>query len=169
MTRTLLLAAAAGALFTTPCAAQVAGNLGGRIGGSVGLPQTAPITGQVGQTVDDARDMTRDTVRDARGAVRDARPSVDAQARADASADARAGRDGADVDAALRAGVMVHGSDGAMLGSIVHVTRDAAGRATAFAVRGADGVVRAVPAAGASVHGDAVVAAWTREEFMARR
>jgi hypothetical protein len=170
MTRTLLFAAASVAvLVSTPCAAQVAGRLGGSVGGSVGLPQTAPLAGQVGQTVRDARAMTRDTVRDTGEAMRDAHASANAQVQADASADARADRRGPEVDAALRAGVMVHSSDGEMLGSIVDVTRNAAGRATAFAVRGADGVVRSVPAGSASVHGDAVVTAWTRDAFMAHR
>jgi hypothetical protein len=172
MTRTFLLAAAAAAaaaLFSTPCAAQIAGSVGGTVGGSVGLPRTAPVTGAVGDTVRGARDMTRDTVRETGDTVRGVRPSADAQVQADGSANARADQNGAGLDAALRTGVMVHSSDGAMLGSVIDVTRDAAGRATAFMVRSADGVVRSVPAGGASVHGDAVVAAWTREEFMARR
>jgi hypothetical protein len=164
--RTLLLTTAAAALaIALPASAQV---LGGTIGAGVGLPQTAPITGQVGSTVRDATDMTRSTVRDT---TREARSAATSAANTSASASVQsdtrvaAERNGADASLNISTGAMVHGSDGNMLGSVVRLTRNSAGRVERFVVRSADGTLRSVPASGASVQGDAVVTAWSSGEF----
>lgn len=151
--------------------AQISGGLGGQVGGSVGagVPQTSPITQGVGSIARDGVNTTRETVREARGLARDARPDVDVNANANVRADARANRDGAAVDAAIQTGAMVHSSDGAMLGSVVNVTRNAAGRATSFVVRSADGVTRRVPAGSVSANGNVLVTGWTESQFNRRR
>lgn len=169
----LIYAAATAALFAAGGAhAQVAGGLTGNVGGSVGvgLPQVAPVSGVVRSTVGDARAVTRETVRDARDVARDAaRTDAGVSVNANTRADARADRDGAAVDAAIRTGVMVHSSDGAMLGTVVDVTRNTVGRATAFTLRTADGAVRSVPAGSVSLDGDVLVTGWTRTQFMQAR
>ena len=171
MTKTLLFtsAAAAAALMATSATAQVAGGLGGQVGGQVGVPQIPPVTGAVGETVRDGRDMTRETVRDGRRATRDVRPQVDADVNASARSDARADGQGAEADLDVSVGGSVRSSDGAELGSVVDVARDAAGRATGFLVRSADGAVRMVPTDGASIEGQAVVTTWTESQFRAQR
>ncbi|QTC90418.1 hypothetical protein [Brevundimonas goettingensis] len=167
--RTLLLTTAAAALaIAVPASAQIVGGstgqVGAQVGVGVGLPQTAPITGQVGTTVRGATDMTRSTVRDARSAASSA---ADASASASVQSDTQvaADRNGADASLNISTGAMVHGSDGNMLGSVVRLTRNSAGRVESFVVRSADGTLRSVPASGASVQGDAVVTAWSSGEF----
>lgn len=162
--RNLLLTTTAAVLaIALPASAQI---LGGTVGANVGvgLPQTAPITGQVGQTVRGAADLTHDTVRETRSTVRDA---GEVSAEASVQSDTRVAADRTDADASLNisTGAMVHGSDGNMLGSVVRLTRNSAGRLESFVVRSADGTLRSVPATGASVHGDAVVTAWSSGEF----
>ena len=174
MKRLLVATAALSALAVAmPASAQVLGGVTGGVQGSVGGQVTTPNVGAaVGQTVDgvrgtvnDGRDMTRDTVRDARDAVNDSRPTAGVDADVDASGSAAADRSGAEADFNVSSGAMVHASDGAMLGNVVRVTRNAAGRAEGFVVRSADGAVRYVPAAGARVEGDVVVSGWSRSEF----
>ncbi|RZJ03560.1 MAG: hypothetical protein EON89_11290 [Brevundimonas sp.] len=163
--------ATAALLIAGGASAQIAGGLGGQVGGSVGvgIPQTAPVTDGLRTTTRDAVGMTRDTVRDARDTAREVRPDASVNANANVRADARASRDGAAVDAAIQTGAMVHSSDGAMLGSVVNVTRNTAGRATAFAVRSADGTVRSVPAGSVSANGNVLVTGWTESQFNHRR
>lgn len=158
---TLLTATAITAvLIAGSASAQV---VGGQVGGQVGatLP-TGAVTGTVGSTVRGAADLTQDTVRQTGDAIQEADPSVDADAQVGVKSDtwvepgaAPSGMTGA--DAALQAGAMVHGSDGGMLGSIIDVTRDTAGRATAFTLQAADGATRTVPAASVEVQGDVLV------------
>ncbi|MGZ9113918.1 MAG: hypothetical protein ACXW3K_04780 [Brevundimonas sp.] len=147
--------------------AQIAGGLGGQVGGSVGVgvPQTGVITQGVGSIARDGVDTSRSTVRETRDAVRGARTNANVNANANVRADARANRDGAAVDAAIQTGAMVHSSDGAMLGSVVDVTRNTAGRATAFVVRSADGARRTVPAGSVSADGNVLVTGWTESQF----
>jgi hypothetical protein len=168
--KTLVSMTAAALLLAGGASAQIAGGIGGQVGGSVGvgLPRTAPLTDSLRSTRQDAARMTRDTARDARETARGARPDASVNAHANARADARANRDGAAVDAAIQTGAMVHSSDGAMLGSVVDVTRNAAGRATAFVVRSADGATRSVPAGSVSLEGDALVTGWTEGQFNQR-
>ena len=178
MTRMTLLipAAAAAALLATTAVAQVpglGGQVGGQVGGSVsgqiGAPRTGPVTDPLGQVVRDGRDLTRETVRDSRRAAREARPDIDAEASASARADARADRRGAEGGLDIVVGGSVRSSDGVDLGSVAGLARNSAGRITSFLVRSADGTVRAVPADGASVQGEAVVTGWTEGEFAAQR
>lgn len=175
MHRTLLTAAAAVlALTALPAAAQVVGGLGGQVTGGLGGQVTTP---PLGSTIDDAAGLTRDTVRDASRLTRDTAqdaqdtlgqtPDVDAEVAAGAEAQAGVESAGAAVDLDIQAGAMVHASDGAMLGHVVDVIRDTAGRAQSLTVRTADGAARTIPAAGASVQGGAVVAAMTEAEFEA--
>jgi hypothetical protein len=162
------------ALTAFPATAQVAGNSGGQVGGQIGGQVTTP---PLGSTIDRTRDLTRETVRDTgritRDTAQDAQdtlghtPDVDAEISADAQADAGVDASSASADLDVEAGAMVHASDGAMLGHVVNITRDAAGRAQSLAVRTADGAVRTVPAAGASVEGRAVVTTMTEAEFEA--
>ena len=151
--------------------AQIAGGLGGQVGGSVGVgvPHTGSITHGVGSIARDGVSTTRETIREARETARDARPTARVNANANARADARANRDGAAVDAAIQTGAMVHSSDGAMLGSVIDVTRNTAGRATAFMVRSADGATRTVPAGSVSADGNVLVTGWTESQFNRRR
>jgi hypothetical protein len=176
MNRTLLTTGAAVlALTALPAAAQVLGNVGGQVTGQVGGQVTTP---PLGSTIDRTQDLTRDTVRDTsritRDTARDAQdtvghtPEVDAEVSADARTDAGVNASSASADLDVEAGVMVHASDGAMLGQVVNVTRDTAGRVQSLAVRTADGAVRYVPAAGASVEGGAVVTTMTEAEFEAQ-
>lgn len=167
--RILLLTTAAAALaIAVPASAQILGSATGQVGANAGagvsLPQTAPITGQVGSTVRDATDMTRSTVRDT---AREARAAANTSASASVQSDTQvaADRNGADASLNISTGAMVHGSDGNMLGSVVRLTRNSAGRLESFVVRSADGTLRSVPASGASVQGDAVVTAWSSGEF----
>ncbi|CAN5418863.1 hypothetical protein BH09PSE1_BH09PSE1_17510 [soil metagenome] len=169
--RNLLLATAAVAVTAValPASAQI---LGGQVGVNVGAGVTAPrpgaivgpVVGQVGQTVRGTAGVARDTVRDTRDVVA-SRPDVDVDASVQTDASASADREGADAGLNVRTGAMVHASDGNMLGSVVRLTRDSAGRVENLVVRSADGTLRAVPATGASVQGDAVVTAWTSGEF----
>ena len=153
----MMISIATGAMMAAGAAsAQVVGGVTGQVGATV---QTPPVTGTVQSTVRDARDMTRDTVRNARDVVQDARPEAEVRANAGVQADASADGDTTGLDAALKAGAMVHASDGAMLGTVVDVTRNTAGRPTAFTMRTADGAVRTMPTAGASAQGGAVVVA----------
>lgn len=176
MNRTLLITGAAVlALTALPAAAQVLGNVGGQVTGQVGGQVTTP---PLGSTIDRTQDLTRDTVRDTsritRDTARDAQdtvghtPEVDAEVSADARTDAGVNASSASADLDVEAGVMVHASDGAMLGQVVNVTRDTAGRVQSLAVRTAEGAVRYVPAAGASVEGGAVVTTMTEAEFEAQ-
>lgn len=168
--KTLVYAAtlSAAMLVAGTASAQIAGGLTGQVGGNVGVsvPRPGPIVGGVGSTVRDAGRMTRDTARDARDIAVDARPNV--SVNANARADARSDRDGASVDAAIQTGAMVHSSDGAMLGSVIDVTRNAVGRATSFVVRTADGATRTIPAGSVSADGDAIVTVWTESQFNAQ-
>lgn len=163
--------AAAALLIAGGASAQIVGGVGGQVGGSVGvgIPQTAPITQGVGSVARDGVRTTRDTVRDTRDTVRNVRPDASVNANANVRADARANRDGAAVDTAIQTGAMVHSSDGAMLGSVVDVTRNSAGRATAFVVRSADGATRSVPAGSVSANGNVLVTGWTESQFNRRR
>jgi len=54
-----------------------------------------------------------------------------------------------------------------ILGQVVRARRDTAGRVQGFVVRSADGALKAVPATGASVQGDALVTGWSEAEFEA--
>lgn len=175
MRKTLLTTAAAVlTLAAFPASAQVVGGLGGQVTGGLGGQVSTP---PLGSTIDDAAGLTRDTVRDTdrltRDTAQDARdtlnhaPGVDAEAAASAEAQAGVDSSGAAADLDIQAGAMVHASDGAMLGHVAGVTRDTAGRVQSLAVRTADGAVRAIPAAGASVEGGAVIAAMTEAEFEA--
>jgi hypothetical protein len=166
-----MTAVAAATLLAGAASAQIAGGLTGQVGGSanVGVPAVGQVTQGLGSTVRDGGRMARETARETRGMVRDARPDTRISANANARADARAGRDGAAVDAAIQSGVMVHSSDGQMLGSVVEVTRNSAGRATSFMVRSADGAVRRVPAGSVSLDGQVLVSGWTQEQFNRRR
>ena len=175
MHRTLLTTGAAVlALTAFPAAAQVAGDIGGQVIGQVGGQVATP---PLGSTIDRTQDLTSDTVRDTgritRDTAQDAQdtlghtPDVDAEVSADARADACVNASSATADLDIEAGAMVHASDGAMLGHVLNVTRDTAGRAQSLAVRTADGAVRTVPAAGASVEGSAVVTTMTEAEFEA--
>ena len=163
--------ATAALLLAGSASAQIAGGLGGQVGGSVGvgIPRTEPVARGVGATARDAGRLTRDTVRDGRDFAREARPDVNVNAEANVRADARAGRDGASTDAAIRTGAMVHSSDGAMLGSVVDVTRNTTGRVTAFVIRTADGATRSLPAGSVSANGDVLVTGWTERQFNRRR
>lgn len=167
-------AASAALLIAGAASAQVAGGLTGQVGGSVGVQtpsvgQTVRGVGQVTrETVRDTRDVARDTVRDARDAARDARPDVEVNANANARADVRANRDGAATDTAIQTGVMVHSSDGVMLGTVADVVRNAQGRATSFVLRTADGATRTVPAGNVSLEGEALVTTWTDAQFKAQ-
>lgn len=170
MTRLAILAGVAAVALAGPAAAQVGGltgQVGGNVGGSVGL-QTPPVGSTLDrsrdltqETIDRTRDAARETARDARDAAEDASPS--AQAQADGSISAGPGGASADLD--VQAGAMVHGSDGAMLGTVTTVVRDSAGRTQSLVVRTADGASKTVPAAGASVQGGAVVTGWTQSQF----
>lgn len=164
--RNLLLTTAAAVLaIALPASAQVlGGGVGAQVGAQVGLPRTAPITDQVGSTVSGVGDLTRGTVRDARAAASSA-ANASASASVQSDAGVSADRNGADASLNISTGAMVHGSDGNMLGSVVRLTRNSAGRVESFVVRSADGTLRAVPATGASVQGDAVVTTWTSSEF----
>lgn len=166
-----MTALAAAALLAGGASAQVAGGLTGQVGGSanVGVPPVGQVARGLGSTVRDGGRLARETARDTRDMVRDARPDTTVSANANARADARAGRDGAAVDAAIQTGAMVHSSDGQMLGSVVDVTRNSAGRATAFVVRSADGTVRSVPAGSVSLDGQVLVTGWTQQQFNRRR
>lgn len=167
MKRLIVTTAALSALaMAAPASAQVlggvTGGVQGGVGGQVGVPNVGPA---VGSTVNGASDMTRETMRDAREAARDSRPTADVGADVSASGSASADRSGAVADFDVSSGAMVHASDGAMVGNVARVTRNAAGRAEGFVVRSADGAVRYVPAAGARVEGDAVVTGWSQSEF----
>ena len=161
MSRLLIPAIGALALaaFGVPASAQVlGGSVTGGVSGNVGV-QTPPLgqaTGVAQDAVRGAGQMTRDTVGDARGAVQNRTPSaqVDTGVQGHMSADsAQAGAEGQ-----VSVGAMVHGSDGRMLGEVVDVARDSAGRVEGYVVRTADGARRTLPAASASVQGGAVVA-----------
>ena len=174
--RKILLTTAAAALAMTalPATAQVVGGLGGQVTGQVGGQVTTP---PLGSTLDDAADLTRDTVRDGSRITRDTAqdaqdtlgrtPDVEADAAVDAQGEAGVDSSGAATDLDIRSGAMVHASDGGMLGHVTDVTRDTAGRVQSLTVRTADGAMRTVPAAGASVEGGAVVTAMTEAEFEA--
>ena len=152
-----MLSIAAGAMLVAGAAsAQVVGGVTGQVGATVQVP---PVAGTVGSVVRDTGQMTRETVRDTGDVVRDARPDVDAQVRADVRTSADADADSAEVNTGLQAGAMVHASDGAMLGTVTEVTRNTAGRATAFTLRTADGALRTLPTAGAMIQGGAVIVA----------
>lgn len=161
-------AASAALLAASAASAQVAGGLTGQVGGSVGVqtPPAGQVTQGVGQTVRDGARMTRDTVRETRDAVRGTQPQVGVNA--DARAEVRADRDDAATDTAIQTGVMVHSADGAMLGTIGDVVRNAQGRATSFVLRTADGATRTVPAGSVSLSGEALVTNWTEAQFKAQ-
>jgi hypothetical protein len=161
----LTTVAAAAMAIALPSSAQVLGgavgaNVGANVG--VGLPQTAPLTGQVGQTVRGAVGVTRETLHDARSTANGV-GGASASVRSDTRVSTN--RSQSDAGANISTGAMVHGSDGNMLGSVVRLTRNSAGRLESFVVRSADGTLRSVPATGASVQGDAVVTAWSSGEF----
>jgi len=157
MKTSMMISIAAGAMLVAGAAsAQVAGGLTGQVGATVQAPS---VVGTVGSTVRDTGQMTRDTVRDTGAAVRDVQPNVDARVSADVQTSADADPNSAAVNAGLQAGAMVHASDGSMLGTVTQVARDTAGRATAFTVRTADGAMRTLPTAGATVQGGAVIVA----------
>jgi len=174
MKSSILAIAAAACVAAVPASAQVlGGDVGVGAGTQVGLPPTQPLTGTVGQTIRDAGQTARETTTDVGATTRDA---VDATLNAqvttsgDASVQAEPGqaeRGQASADLDLSAGAMVHGADGAMLGTLVGTTRDTAGRIQGFAVRSADGTVKAVPATGAQVQGDVLVTGWSEAQFRA--
>ena len=154
--KTLLAATAiATVMIAGSASAQV---LGGQVGGQVGatLP-TGAVTDTVQSTVGGAADLTQDTVRDTTDAVQDADPSLEADVEAGVQTDTAVDGDSAMAGADIQTGAMVHGSDGGMLGSVTDVTRDTAGRVTAFTLTTADGATRIVPSSSASVQGDVVV------------
>lgn len=157
----IVLISAAGMLISAPASAQVLGGVGGRVtgnvGGSLSTSPGAPIGTTLRGTTRDARDLTRETVRDTRDVLRDSRPSAGAEVQAEGSASGSTDGRSTSLDAALRTGAMVHASDGRMVGRVVDVTRDTAGRATAFTVRAANGAMRTVPAASASADGSVVI------------
>ncbi|WP_332678291.1 hypothetical protein [Brevundimonas sp.] len=162
--------ATAALLLAGGASAQIVGGVGGQVGGSVGvgIPQTGSITQGVGSIARDGVRTTRDTVSDTRATVREIRPDVGVNANANVRAEARSDRDGAEVDAAIQTGAMVRSSDGAILGSVVNVTRNTAGRATAFVVRSADGASRTIPAGSVSANGNVLVTGWTESQFNQR-
>lgn len=169
MKSSILLVAAVACATALPASAQVlGGNVGVGAGAQVGAPSIQPLTGTVGQTIRDAGQTARDTTTDVGATTRDA---VDATLNArvttsgDASVRTEPGQASADLD--VSAGAMVHGADGAMLGTLVGTTRDTAGRVQGFAVRSADGAVKAVPATGAQVQGDVLVTGWSEAQFKA--
>lgn len=174
--RTTILTASATVLALTafPAMAQVVGNIGGQVTGQVGGQVATP---PLGSTIDRTGDLTRQTVRDTSGITRDTAqdaqdtlrqtPEVDAEASAAAQADGGVDASSASADLDVEAGAMVHASDGAMLGHVLNVTRDTAGRAQSLVVRTADGAIRTLPSAGASVEGGAVITTMTEAEFEA--
>lgn len=141
----------------------------GRVTGSAQPPRTAPVTGAASDIVGDARSTARGVTNDARGVVDDARGSTSANANASAQASHGVNRDRAAVDAAIEGGVQVRSSDGALLGTIAEISRNATGRVTSFVVRSADGAMRVVPTGNVGVQGDVLVTGWTESQFMARR
>lgn len=151
----------AGLLIAGAASAQVlggaTGGVGGQVGGAVSVGPQTPIGGAIRDTTRGARDMTRETARDTREAARGARPSAQADVQAEGSASGSTDGRSTSLDAALRAGAMVHASDGQMIGRVVEVAHDTTGRATAFVVRTADGAVRTVPAASASADGSVII------------
>lgn len=141
----------------------------GRASGSVRPPRTGDVTGAASDIVGDARSTARGVTDDARGAVAAVRGSTSADANANANASLRVNRDRVAVDAAIQGGAQVRSSDGALLGTVAEISRNAAGRATSFVVRSADGALRLVPAGNVGVQGDVLVTGWTESQFMARR
>lgn len=168
MTRLSILAGVAALALAGPAAAQVGGltgQVGGSVGGAVGV-QTPPLGSTLdnaGGLAQDTVDRTRDTAEDTADDARTLPGSAEAQANADGSISAGQGSAAADLD--VSAGAMVHGSDGAMLGSVSSVVRDSAGRVQSLIVATADGATKTVPATGASVQGGAVVTGWTESQF----
>lgn len=153
-----------------PTARTTAGaQVDGRVAGSVQTPRPGDLTGAASDRVRDARSTASGVINDARGAVDEVRGSTSADANASARAGLRIDRDRAAVDAAIEGGAEVRSSDGALLGTIAEVSRNAAGRATSFVVRSADGAMRVVPAGNVGVQGDVLVTSWTESQFMARR
>lgn len=155
----------------TPPAPQVGGQIGGQVGagvtGSVRAPQAGPVVDAARGVANDARGMAEGTVRDAHSAA--STVPVGASADADASASLRVNRDRTAVNAAIEGGAMVRSSDGALLGTIAQISRNAAGRAVTFLVRSSDGALRLVPAGNVGVQGDVLVTGWTESQFMARQ
>lgn len=157
-----LATGAALAALSLPASAQVVGgNLAGNVGVGAGVqtPGIEQVTGTVGQTARGAVDLTQDTTRDASDMLRNSLPSAEVTAEAGVQADA--GAQGPASAAQASAGAMVHGSDGAMLGRVVDVTRDTAGRVQAYVVQTTDGGRRLLPSASAQVRGEMVVASQT--------
>ncbi|MBA4808382.1 hypothetical protein [Brevundimonas sp.] len=143
-----LTAAAALAL---PASAQV---LGGDISGQAGVstPPIGGVTGTVAGAARGAGDLTRDTVRNTRDVVQDA-TSVGANAQTDTHVD----HDSATADVSV--GAAVRASDGDLLGQVVGLSRDTAGRTQGYLVRTIDGATRLLPAGAASVQGGVVIGA----------
>jgi len=154
--KTILTISAAALLIAGSASAQVLGGVGGQVSGQVGVGAQRPSAG-VGSTLRGAGDLTRDTIRDGRGVARDVRPDVRASVNTDVRTNTRISRNQADVNAALRTGAMVHASDGGMVGSVVNVTRNSAGRATAFTVRTASGATRTLRPGSVGVRGDVLI------------
>lgn len=146
---------------------QVSGQVGAGVEGSVRTPRAGAVVDSARDVAGDARGVAEGTVRDARSAASAA--PVGASAEVDASASLRVNRDRAAVDAAIEGGAMVRSSDGALLGSIAQVSRNAVGRAVSFLVRSSDGALRLVPSGNVGVQGDVLVTGWTESQFMARR
>lgn len=170
-TTVMFVSAAAAMALALPASAQVlggqlGGGLSGNVGGQIGLPSTQPLTGAAGQTIRDAAHATRDTVQDARDLAREARETpAGAQVHGGAHASTHADHGQATADLNVNAGAEVRGVDGALLGQVVRTTRDGAGRVQGLVVRSADGALKAVPASGASVQGEAVVTGWSQAQF----
>lgn len=141
----------------------------GRVTGSARPPRAAPVTGVASEIVGDARSTARGVTNDARGAAGHVRGSTSANANANAQASLRVNRDRAAVNAAIEGGVQVRSSDGALLGTIAEISRNATGRVVSFVVRSADGSMRLVPAGNVGLQGDVLVTGWTESQFMARR
>lgn len=171
-TTMMFISAAAAMALALPASAQVlggqlGGGVSGNVGGQAGLPSTQPLTGAVGQSIRDAGQATRDTVRDTTSLIQNATPDVQADAQLQTGVDASAhdGHAQASSDLSIDAGAEVRATDGAVLGQVVRTTRDAAGRVETLVVRSADGALKAVPASGASVQGEAVVTGWSQAQF----
>lgn len=141
----------------------------GRVAGAVQAPRPGGVTGAASNVVGDARNTARGVANDARGAVDDVRGSTSANANANVNASLRINRDRAAVNAAIEGGVQVRSSDGALLGTIAEISRNATGRVTSFVVRSADGAMRVVPTGNVGLQGDVLVTGWTESQFTARR
>lgn len=65
----------------------------------------------------------------------------------------------------VKAGAVVRDSAGVSLGTVDQAMLDEGGGLKAVAIRSSEGEVYALPAAGFTVQGEAVVAAWTKDQI----